>query len=294
MPELDSATQTTDVNAVSTAPADTTQAPASNESSTEQPKELEVVHEGLPVQGISDDVPVKEDTDGEQKSDDTREDADKTTDETKSEDQPQEGDKKRGYNARMREVLAENKALKEIIGADVKAKNPVVDPQEAIKNGVDENTARLDAMEQEKVVNEYSTMVSELNTDLNQQANEVEREWSFMNAEDPNRTPEEVQLQEAITDKWFRYANVEVAKDAKDNPYFVRADIPLYDFVKEEMRVSDIRSKQAETNGQRNTERKLAAVEIPTGRAPATDKSNDAQLSADEYRQKHNLQVIGG
>lgn len=267
------------------------QAPATPASSTEETKELEVVHEGKPVsahiqQEDTTDVKAAEDAEA-------RDAADKADDTTAEDDQPRE-ENKRDANSRIRQLNAEKKELEQKLHEALSGKVEEYDVDKAIAEGKDPALAEVEALKQDSLNQKLNTAVTNLNLQIQQEANDVERDFAYM---DPTakRSQADIEFAEEVKELWFTAADVQLEKDEKTGvEYFTQAKVPLYDFVK---KMDKLRSSQREsgaTDGQRNAERQLAAVEIPTGPAPRTDRSNDAKLSADEYAKKYNLPVVQG
>ncbi len=303
MPELNSATSDVSTGSEATSTPAETQAPAASDSSSQETTELEVVHDGAPVDipmydEVSDDTQgaeATEDQSKEEAADNSKDEAD----ETKSKDQPRE-EKKRGENARVRDLVAREKVYKDII----KGLNPDYDVDAAIRNGVLPADARLDAMEHDHARDSLSRNIAELNTDYQQQADELSDKYPYMDGSREDRTEAEVKAANDMMDLWFQAANpVFVAgKDGKPvmdgsgNLLLQSSNVPLFDFVdKIETHIAErvaTATTEAENRGQINAERKLSAVEVPTTpRAPSTDRSNDASLSAADYAAKHGLKV---
>lgn len=281
----------TDVNAAPAAPADT-QAPATPASSTEEIKELEVVYEGLPAK--ADDVQEGADPKDPANPAENRESAEDPGKDGEGNDQPRE-DKKRGAEARIRQLNEEKKSLEIQLADALSRVLPEYDVDKAIADGKDPAEARLEALEQKDLHRELGAAVTGLNVELNQQANYVERDFPYMDTTNENRTPEEIAFAEEVTEMWFQAADVKVKTDPTTGAKFItQAKIPLYDFVKKMDGIRNSGRQSGEAQGQRNAEQQLAAVEIPTGPAPRKDARSDASLSPDEYAKKHGLQVVEG
>lgn len=300
MPDLEASASTTATDVTATpAAADTTQVTATPAPSTEEPKELEVVHEGAPINGsqiIEDDTTDIKPADAES----AREGDDKANNDTEVETKPQE-DKKRDANARIRELndqknaaVKEAQLLRRQIADAVKAKHPSVDIEKMVAEGVDENTARMDKFEADSLTKDLTTQLVELNTSINQETIDVARDFPYMDSDRTDRSPEDVKKAETITNLWFEAAHVEFAEDENGNKYLTQADSSLYDFVKKIDDFASISAQASEVQGQRNAEKHLSAVEIPTGPAPRQNRADDAKLSAADYAAKHGLKVVGG
>lgn len=290
MPEDNSASPT-DVNA-SMAPVADTQATAPSEASTEETKELEVVHEGKPVNASQMQDEVQEDKGSD--NSETREQEESNQEESNTEDQPQE-DKKRDANTRIRQLNAENKDLRYQLKEALGRKNPGFDVDKAINDGADPSDARLDALEQREDYRDYTQAITELNVQLNQETHDVEQDFPYMDSSNPNRSQEDIDFANQVTDLWFQASDAQFEEDpTTGDKYFTQAKVPLYDFVKKMDGIRNSGRSSGVREGQVNAERQLASVEIPTGPAPKTDRSNDASLSAEAYAEKYKLDVVGG
>ena len=187
--------------------------------------------------------------------------------------------------------MQENKKLKDTVQQYIKQAEPEYDVMEAIQNGVDPNEARLEALEQKQANIERVAEITELNTTLNQEANDVAKDFPYMDST-RQRTPAEQALAETITNLWVKAADVQTEQGEDGTVFVTQAKESLYDFVKQIDTIRTAAINDGAVQGQRNIEKQLAAVEIPTGRAPKVDRSDDASLSPEEYAKKYNLRVM--
>ncbi|HJP81442.1 MAG TPA: hypothetical protein VJ841_03560 [Candidatus Saccharimonadales bacterium] len=287
-------TQSTDVNAAPAVNAET-QAPAAPESSTAETKELEVVYEGKPVP-VNQGTEVQDASANETSNDESGEHKPEgESDETKQDgDQPRE-DKKRGAEQRIRQLNAEKKALEVELAAALAKTAPQYDMDKALEDGKDPLEARMDKAEHDALVEKQNQAIVSLNVDLTQQADDAVNDFPYLDFTNPNLSEEERQRGSEIMADWIKFGNVEFTQHPETKEiYITRADTPLYDYVKKQDDLFNAGKKAGEMNGQRNAEKQLSAVEIPTGVAPKTDSRADASLSPDEYAKKYNLTTVGG
>lgn len=294
--------QQTDVNTAPVAAADT-QVPADDASSTSESqtdKQPEVTAATDPVDPRSSMYEPDTEADGNKPDGEQQPEGDgSTTDETQGEDESQSGDGKRDANSRIRELNAkyraseqENAKLRDQIAGKINADNPEFDVNKAIQDGATPESARLDALEFNQAKSEYTAKLVELNTSLLQQTRDVERDYPFMDPDNAGRSDEEKRLAELVKGTWFEAADVKTSVDADGNEFVTQANIPLYDYVSKMADIYGLGKSLGESVGQKSTEKKLAAVEIPTSPVTtAKDTRDDANLSAAEYAQKYKLKA---
>lgn len=268
-----------------------TQAPVTDTSSTSENNELEVVHEGQPVKAEVETESRDEEETQDKTSDEAADKTDETTDETESEEQPRE--KRRGAQQRIRQLVQEKRQYESII----KSLNPDFDIRNAVENGVDETAARLDAMEYNQTRDQLNQQIAEVNMGIKNEADEVLRDFDFMDGS-KERSPEDKALAQEVMDIWsagtevLRDSNGDVQFDREGSPVFTDAGISLYQLANLVEKARDVAYKAGQSAGQRNAEKQLASVEIPTGAAPKKSSSDDASLSAEDYAKKHGLTVV--
>lgn len=293
---------------VTTSAPVTTDAPAAqqdsaaSDSSSQDTKDLEVVYDGAPVPIEGETIETQEDAGdaADKQNGDSADGQGSESKDVKTEDQPRE-EKKRGRDTRIQQLVANEKTYKDII----RSLNPDYDIEAAVQGGRAEADARMDAFEHDKARTDLAQSVNQLNTDLQQQTEDLISDYPFMDTTKSDRTEAEVAQADELMDMWFEAAqpefltdsNNKIVVDGNGDPVFKSVKIPLYQFVNKIMKFGETRiaaaTASAERTGQKNAEQKLAAVEIPGGTKPSTGSSkSDASLSAAEYAAKYNIPTV--
>ncbi len=258
----------------------------SNQSSPDSDEAIEVDEEDTNDKDVLKDTPEGESDD---ESEDKPEEIDSDdTDDTK----PQEG-KKRDANSRIRELNqkyrqseAENAELRNQLNQFVEQAVPDFDVQAAIDDGMEAGDARYEALEHRLNRNETVQQLTELNIRLNQEANDVSRDFPFMDAQNNKRTPEDEPLAKRITELWYTAADVQQVTDENGNSFVTQAKVPLYNFVKEMVGIRDDGRRLGAVDGQKSIEKQLSAVDVATGNAPVKKQEEDLFLkgfNSDSY-----------
>lgn len=156
------------------------QEPAPEESSTEETKEPEVAE-------------AEAETEEEKPQGDDNEVTDEETpDDTKAEEQPRgkAEERKDQLNTEIRDLVAKRNAIKqEVERLNAETYNPQT-AEELINQGMDENSARIAAMEQREELRQYNDRVAEAQLTIGNESERVLRDFPMFDPESSQYVPQ--------------------------------------------------------------------------------------------------------
>lgn len=279
------------------------QATTTEESTTPETKELEVIREGEAVEPI---LYEQSETEGEKETEEvTEEKSEETTEESDTEETGEKplGEKGQKRMQTLANQVREQKEYIKQLEAKMMPQPEPYDVQEAIANGVPEERAKLEAIEQRLNASEQkekaqaeTNRIIELNSAVLTDAENVVRDFSEMNPDSDSFDPE---LTKTIMDMWHQAADVQymtdsngqVVTDNNGQPIVTNARLSLYDFVSNINAIGSAKQSKGAVEGQKAAEKTLAAVEVRPSAKPKQNNTDDSKLSADEYAKKYGLSV---
>lgn len=278
------------------------QVTTTEESTTPETKELEVIREGEPVEPI---LHEQSETEGEAEAEETKEQSEESTEEAQAEETDEKPLGEKGQK-RMQTLANQVREQREYIKQLESQLVPEVEPYDvnkAIAEGVPEERAkleaiesRLDAQEQQKRASEETNRLIELNNAVLTDAENVIRDFPELDESSPEYDPV---VTKTVMDMWHQAADVQYMTDSKGQvvtdtngqPLVTNARLSLYDFVNNINSIGSAKQTKGAVEGQKAAEKNLAAVEVRPSAKPKQTNTDDSKLSADEYAKKYGLSV---
>lgn len=248
--------ETPDVEAVET------QETTTPESSTDEKKAPEVADDGF-------DEP--EEKSEESEKPESKEEATEEDAEASEESTEEESDKPKAKNAaenRIRSLANENRQLKEQLASQLQQQYRSQTADELVEQGYSPTDARVEALEQQVQLQNYERHVTELNTQLNNEAVQVMSEYPVFDEKSPEYDPKFVEKVGKL------YESSQLQFDESGN-YVTQAKTPLYDFYKEMAELRGESTVRGEVKAQKAKEKMLSSAEVPSSAKPVKSESED-------------------
>lgn len=239
-----------------TVEADTTTSDSSTEGTNDEAKTLEEE----PSEGTE--------TDGEETDDDSEGDADAESTEDSTDETPTDEPKNKSAEGRIRNLVAENRQLREQITQQISeaykapSAQEIFDQAQANGQELSPAEARVVALEQRQEITEFNAKVSEVNMALRADTNQVLQAYPMFDENSPQYNPELTQLADAV---YKQSSGMQI--DPKTGLVYDVKVLPsqVYESI---ARAHEAGASTAQVKAQRSAEKMLAAADTPTSAAP--------------------------
>lgn len=181
----------------------------------------------------------------------------------KSEDNA-EGDEspKRDANARIRQLANENRELRKQI-EDATAEVYRTDTkEELIEQGMSEAEARVEALEQRLEMEKHVSNVTQLNTALEAESQQVLREFPMFDPQSDQYKPKIAERVQKL------YAKAAGLKQDDKTGFYTEANVLPYEFYKEFAETYDISRTDGQVAGQKAAQKNYASADMPSSVPP--------------------------
>ncbi len=234
----------------------TAEPPATEESSTEEPKTEDATEE-------SSDEPA-DDTEAEPSKDEEVE--------TKSDEEPKPRTaeaRKESLNNEIRDLVSKRNVLRdEITQQNAKVYQPQ-SAQDLIDEGQDPALARVEALEQRQQLAEYNAQVTDLNANLSIESLQVLADMPVFNPEAPEYDKE---LSDRAATYYQKVAGIQTDPQTG---LIIAANVLPYDTYKQFAEIHAQGARNGQVKGQVAAEKMLAASDTPSSAAPKAPKEDN-------------------
>lgn len=224
------------------------------ESSTEEPNAEATTSEEEPTEG--------KETEAEES-----EEAEEAPEESETEETPPDEPKNKSAEGRIRNLVAENRALREEVALkNAEAYKPAT-AQELVDQGMDEVSAKLEAMEQRQQLSEFNAQVAEVQMALATDANQVLNDFPMFNEKSSEYNPELAKMAETVYKQ-----SAGIQQDPKTGLIYNVSVLP-YSVYESIANAYSSGASTGQVKAQRSAEKMLASVDAPTSAAPKDKKT---------------------
>lgn len=243
------------------------------EQSTDTPPDVETPAQTDQSEATSE--PAKEDTTSNAETttatEETKEEtpASETQQETSTDEQPQTADDRRRDAARQAWL---DRQRRQEVEQSIDQNYGPKDANDLVEEGMDPTEAKVEALRQEIAFRDERMRVVDLNMAISSDATEVERDFDIFNPKSPNYNES---LAVRAMDNYRKDANLEMTEDGKT---VLRADRPLYDYMKSRYEDYLDGLNRGTTQAQQHTQEMLARTEQPGGSSSTNQRASDEDL----------------
>lgn len=235
------------------------QEPTSPEPSTEENKAPEA------VPGFDDETEPEKETEGDKAEESDKDEPTEQADETDKDEKPRA---KNEAQNRIRTLANENRQLRQQVEQlNSQVYSPATE-QDLVEQGMPETEAKVESLRQQMEVERFNRTVTELNSTLNSEAQEVLRDFPLFDPESPEFKPELAQRANAI------YQQSAGIQTDPNTGLVIQANVLPYDFYKSFAEAYEAGATTGKVNGQKATEQMLASVDVPSSTPPKEPKKD--------------------
>lgn len=190
---------------------------------------------------------------GDQPNEESEESKDSEDENTETDEESEEVDPKEQARRDYRERQQAKRKLEQQLDSEWRTQSE----EELVEQGVDPNEAKIEALRQQMELQNYKQYVSETNNIVDQDASSLMLDYDIYNPKSKDFDP---QFTAKALSRWEREAHVEY-NDPRTKDYIVRADFGPYETFSELAEIRGESVKRGKVEGQKATEKNLAAAE---------------------------------
>lgn len=183
-------------------------------------------------------------------------------DESKTPEQGDDQQNKRDANARIRQLANENRDLRQQIEQATAQHYQAQTKDELIEQGLSEADARVEALEQRLEMDKFNAHVTQLNTALEAESQQVLRDFPMFDPQSDQYKPE---IAEQVQNLYQKASGLKL--DDKTG-FYTEANVLPYDFYKTFANSYQISRSDGEVAGQKAAQKNYAAADMPSSTPP--------------------------